>query len=109
LVRRLIRLQVRAVIRQAQEGRWRYRRRRARGCHAVGRRRYAGRRRSVGSWLAAEVKAAEAMAVAAGSMEVVIEAKGAAVTVAANEQRMRRRRRRRRLWFLTLVIHVTIA
>jgi hypothetical protein len=38
---------------------------------AVGRR-YAGRWRSVCSWLAAEVKAAEAMAVAMRSMEVVI-------------------------------------
>ena len=47
----------------------------------------AGRtRRSVGSRLAAEAKAAGAMAVAAGSMEVVMEAKGTAVTVAAKEE-----------------------
>ena len=47
---------------------------------------YAERRRFLGSRLVAEVKAAEAMAVAAESMEVVMEAKGAAVTVAANEE-----------------------
>ena len=53
----------------------------------VGRRRYAGRWRSVCSRLASEVKAAEqAMAVAARSVEVVMAAKGAAVTVAAKEE-----------------------
>ena len=52
-----------------------------------GRRRYAGRRRrSVGSRLAAKAKAAEAMVVAARSMEVVMEVKGTAVMVAAEEE-----------------------
>ena len=54
-----------------------------RGWHAV---RLAGCRRSVGSLLAAEVKAAEAMAVAVRSVEVVMEVKGAAVTVAVKEE-----------------------
>ena len=53
------------------------------GWHAV---RLAGCRRSVGSLLAAEVKAAEAMAVAVRSVEVVMEVKGAAVTVAVKEE-----------------------
>ena len=52
-----------------------------------GRRRYAGRRRrSVGSRLAAKAKAVEAMVVAARSMEVVMEVKGTAVMVAAEEE-----------------------
>ena len=64
------------------------RRRKARGWNVVGRRRrYAGRRRrSVGSRLAAKAKAAEAMVVAARSMEVVMEVKGTAVMVAAEEE-----------------------
>ena len=52
----------------------------------VGRRRFAGLWRSVCSRLASEVKAAGAMAVAARSVEVVMAAKGAAVTVAAKEE-----------------------
>ena len=53
-----------------------------------GRRRYAGRRRrSVGSRLAAKAKAAEAMVVAARSMEVVMEVKGTAAQVKRQAER----------------------
>ena len=54
----------------------------------------AGRREA--ARLAVEAKAAEAMAVVARLMEVVMVARGAVVTVATREEAAKGRRRRRR-------------
>ena len=56
----------------------------------------AGRRGVPGSRLAVEAKAAEAMAVVARLMEVVMVAKGVVVTVVTREEAAKGRRRRRR-------------